>query len=67
MTLAWSAASDNVGVVRYAVYRVGRSTAIKSTTSRHARFRYVAGAKYVVRAFDAAGNRGPASSRVRIR
>lgn len=67
VTLRWSAATDNVGVVRYAVYRVGRSKPMASTTSRHARFRYVAGATYVVRAFDAAGNRGPASTRVRIR
>ncbi len=65
ITLAWSAAGDNVGVVRYRIYRVGREGPVAATGDRHVRFRAKDGAKYVVRAFDAAGNRGSASKRVR--
>ena len=67
ITLAWTAAGDNVGVVRYRVYRVGGDAPVASTGSRHVRFRAKAGARYVVRAFDAAGNRGAASVRIRAR
>ena len=59
ITLAWAAAGDNVGVVRYRVYRVGRDGPVAATGSLHVRFRAKAGARYVVRAFDAAGNREP--------
>jgi chitodextrinase len=65
VTLAWAAADDNVGVVRYRVYRVGSAAPVAATGARHVRFRAKAGAKYVVRAFDAAGNRGAVSKRVR--
>jgi hypothetical protein len=66
ITLAWAAAGDNVGVVRYRVYRVGGGAApVAATGGRHVRFRAKPGASYVVRAFDAADNRGAASKRVR--
>jgi chitodextrinase len=67
ITLAWAAAADNVGVVRYRVYRVGHDAPVAVTGARHVRFRAKAGARYVVRAFDAAGNRGAASARIRLR
>ena len=67
ITLAWAAAGDNVGVVRYRIYRLGNASPVAATTNRHVRFRAKAGAKYVVRAFDAAGNRGAASKRIRPR
>ena len=67
ITLAWAAAGDNVGVVRYRVYRVGRDGRVAATGSLHVRFRAKAGVRYVVRAFDAAGNWGAASARIRAR
>ena len=67
ITLAWAAAGDNVGVVRYRIYRLGNASPVAATTNRHVRFRAKAGARYVVRAFDAAGNRGAASKRIRPR
>ena len=44
ITLAWAAAGDNVGVVRYRVYRVGRDGPVAATGSLHVRFRAKAGA-----------------------
>jgi chitin-binding protein len=67
ITLAWATVGDNVGVVRYRIYRVGREGPVAATGARHVRFRARDGAKYVVRAFDAAGNHGAASKRVRAR
>ena len=66
-TFAWSRASDNVRVVTYLVYRVGRSTAVAHTTGTSIKFRTTRGATYYVRAVDGAGNRSAISSRVRIR
>lgn len=62
--LNWTAATDNVKVTGYRVYRVYRTGAVRSvktTTSRYAYVRRISGARYFVRAFDAAGNLGPRS------
>ena len=59
--LSWSKATDNVGVVRYIVYRVGRSKAVASTTKLTVTIHRVAGARYYVRAVDAHGNRSALS------
>ncbi len=45
----------------YRVYRTGTVRSVKTTTSRYAYVRRVRGARYYVRAFDAAGNLGPRS------
>ncbi|MFE6337377.1 cellulase family glycosylhydrolase [Streptomyces sp. NPDC057798] len=65
VSLAWSAATDNVGVTSYAVYRDGAQVATTSGTS------YTVGSlaastayTFTVRARDAAGNVSPASSAV---
>jgi fibronectin type 3 domain-containing protein len=61
--LSWSAASDDVGAVGYRIYRNGSlltSTANRSyTDSSVARSTWY---RYDVRAYDAAGNVGPAST-----
>jgi chitodextrinase len=67
VTFAWAAASDNVRVTRYYVYKVGRSTPVASTTATRIRIYTVARASYYVRAADAAGNRSYMSVRVRGR
>jgi outer membrane biosynthesis protein TonB len=64
---AWKAATDNVKVVRYYIYRVGRSTPVASTASTRIRISAAYGARYYVRAMDAAHNKSYASSRVRGR
>ena len=63
--LSWSAATDNVGVARYIVYRVGRTKAVASTTSLSITIPRVAGARYYVRAVDAHGNRSLTTRLVR--
>jgi chitodextrinase len=67
VTFAWNAASDNVKVVKYRIYRVGRSMPIATTTNTRIRIWTRHGAWYYVRAFDAAGNRSPSSRAVRGR
>jgi hypothetical protein len=67
VTFDWGPSTDNVGVVRYALYRVGRSSPVKTTTVSRIRFRTMRDARYYVRAVDAAGNRSEASARVRGR
>jgi len=67
VTFAWGRASDNVRVVWYLVYRVGRSTVVAHTTGTSIKFRTTRGATYYIRAVDGAGNRSALSSRVRIR
>ena len=67
VTFAWSPASDNVKVVKYRIYRVGRSKPIATTTNTRIRIWTRRGAWYYVRAFDAAGNRSAASRGVRGR
>jgi hypothetical protein len=63
----WAPSTDDVGVVRYKVYRVGRSRPVASTTVSRIWIRTVRGARYYVRAFDAAGNHSVRSARVRGR
>jgi chitodextrinase len=63
VALSWGAASDNVGVTGYQVYRNGQSLATSAGTS-YADGTAVAGTTYTYRvhARDAAGNVGPASN-----
>ena len=67
VTFAWSASKDNVRVVRYYVYRYGRSTPVARTTGTRIRIYTVYGARYYVRAVDAAGNKSSRSAIVRGR
>jgi chitodextrinase len=67
VTFDWRASSDNVRVVKYLVFRVGRSTPIASTTRSRIRITTRRGAYYFVKAVDAAGNRSVASAKVRGR
>ena len=67
VTFSWGRASDNVKVVKYLIYRVGRTTAIAHTTRTSIRLYTTRGARYYVRAVDAAGNRSSISTRVSIR
>ncbi len=66
-TFAWRAATDNVKVVRYYVYRVGRSAPVARDDTTRIRIPTVYGAYYYVRAIDAAHNRSLASARARGR
>jgi chitodextrinase len=60
--LSWGASSDNVGVAGYRVYRSGQLVAtVTSTSYADSLPAKVATVTYVVVAFDAAGNAGPAS------
>ena len=67
VTLSWSAATDNVGVVGYEIYRDGQLLATRGTgtTYSDATVQSRTSYEYSVRAVDAAGNRsqaaGPAS------
>ncbi len=74
-TLSWSAATDNVGVVRYEIYRstspgftpsaanfVGQTTGTTFTNSGVAAGTYY----YIVLAVDAAGGKSPASSTISV-
>ncbi len=65
--LTWTAATDNVGVTGYTVYRggtaIGTSTTPAYTDTTPLRGR---ASSYTVRARDAAGNLGPASSAVSV-
>jgi chitodextrinase len=67
VTFDWSPSSDNVRVVKYLVFRVGRSTPVASTTLSRIRIITRRGAYYYVKAVDAAGNRSIASAKVRGR
>ena len=58
-TLSYRAATDDVGVVGYRIYRVGTAKAITSTTKLSLHVKRVKGARYYVRAYDAAGHLGP--------
>lgn len=66
VTFAWNRSSDNVKVVKYLIYRVGRSTPIAQTTSTSIRLYTWRYARYYVRAVDAAGNKSGMSTVVRI-
>ncbi len=61
MTFDWSPSVDNVGVAKYYVYRVGRASPIAIAKVSRIRIATVRGARYYVRAVDAAGNRSAAS------
>ncbi len=63
----WAPSSDDVGVVRYQIYRVGRAKPVAVTTVSQIRIRTVHGARYYVRAVDAAGNVSEKSATVRGR
>lgn len=74
VNLAWTAATDNVGVARYEIYRstdpavpVGPATKLAdSTTTAFADGPGAGLFSYRVRAVDAAGNAGPASDVVTV-
>lgn len=63
----WAPSTDDVGVVRYKVYRAGRARPVASTTLSKIRIHTVRGARYYVRAVDAAGNLSVKSAKVRGR
>jgi chitodextrinase len=67
VTFAWSPSTDNVGVARYLIYRVGRSTPVATSRVSRIRISTLLGARYYVRAVDTAGNRSNVSARVRGR
>jgi chitodextrinase len=67
VTFSWKASTDNVRVVRYYIYRVGRATPVGSTTSTRIRILTTYRAYYYVRAMDAAHNKSLLSTRVRGR
>jgi chitodextrinase len=67
VTFDWSPSVDNVGVVKYHVYRVGRSRHVAVSTVSRIRIWTRHGARYYVRAIDKAGNRSLASASVRGR
>jgi hypothetical protein len=54
--LYWSASQDAFGVRGYKVYRVGVAKPIKTVRGRSVIVKRHNGARYYVRAFDAAGN-----------
>lgn len=66
--LVWSAASDNVGVAGYQVSRDGwEISRTKELVFTDEAVRAGRSATYVVRAYDAAGNLGPASPPAQVR
>jgi fibronectin type 3 domain-containing protein len=62
VTFAWSRSSDNVKVLKYRIYRVGRTKAIGATTGTKIRVYTLKGARYYVRAVDTSGNRSTRSN-----
>ena len=67
VTFAWSRSADDVRVVRYYVYRYGRSSPVASTRNTKIRIATLYRARYYVRAADAAGNKSFKSRVVRGR
>ena len=63
----WAPSTDNVGVVRYKVFRVGRAKPVARTKVSRIKIHTVRGARYYVRAVDAARNRSVKSDKVRGR
>jgi chitodextrinase len=57
VTFDWSPSTDNVKVLKYRIYRVGRTKAIAATTVSKIRIYTVRGARYYVRAIDTSGLR----------
>jgi len=62
VTFDWSPSVDNVGVAKYYVFRVGRASPVRAVKVSRIRLWTARGAKYYVRAVDAAGNRSAASA-----
>ena len=54
--LYWTASNDAFGVTGYRVYKVGIKKPIKTVSGKSVIVKRVRGARYYVRAFDAAGN-----------
>jgi len=67
VTFAWSRSTDNVKVLKYRIYRVGRTRAVAASYRTSIRIHAVRGARYYVRAVDTSLNRSYASGRVRGR
>jgi chitodextrinase len=64
MVLSWSASTDNIGVAGYEVLRDGALVAtVKAPGAAEEPLEALREYCYTVRAFDAAGNRSPASAR----
>ena len=67
VTLSWGAATDNVGVAGYRIYRngiqIGTSAGTTFVDSLSGKRSTVT---YFVRAYDAAGNLGPTSNSVTV-
>jgi chitodextrinase len=55
-TLKYKAGTDDVGIVGYKIYRVGTTRAIATTTKLSVHVKRIKGARYYVRAYDAAGH-----------
>lgn len=55
-TLKYKAGTDDVGIVGYKIYRVGTTKAIATTTKLSLHVKRTKGARYYVRAYDAAGH-----------
>ena len=67
VTFDWSPSTDNVKVFKYRIYRVGRASAIASTTRSWIRIPTARGARYYVRAIDTSYNRSYGTRFVRGR
>ncbi|HEY3335038.1 MAG TPA: zinc-dependent metalloprotease family protein [Candidatus Limnocylindrales bacterium] len=67
VTFAWSASTDNVRVLKYRIYREGRSRPVAGTYRTRIRISTIRGARYYVRAVDTSYNRSFASRHVRGR
>ena len=67
VTFDWAPSTDNVKVLKYRIYREGRSKALAATTRSWIRIPTVKGARYYVRAVDTSYNRSYASRHLRGR
>ena len=68
VNLSWSAATDNVGVIGYEIYRDGQLLATRGTATTYSDITVAPGTSYdyTVKALDAASNRSPASAPARV-
>ena len=67
VTFDWAPSTDNVKVLKYRIYREGRTKAIAATTRSWIRIPTVKGARYYVRAVDTSYNRSFGSRHLRGR
>ena len=67
VTFAWSRSTDNVKVLKYRIYREGRTKALAATTGTKIKIWTRYRSKYYVRAVDTSYNRSYASVHVRGR